>query len=412
MSVPDPNRKADLIILGGGCAGLSLATNLAIARTALNVVVVEPRTAYHEDRTWCGWRIAPHSFEDCAIARWDRWQVATPAGVIERSSNLYPYEMIRSDLFYEKACRAIARHASMCLLQGLSADHLSETASHVEVVLSDGSTLSAPWVIDTRPAQPAITRPWLWQNFVGFVIELDASKPEHRTSAKRFGQIPLLMDFQAPGGCIAQFMYLLPFGDREFLCEWTQFASAPGQFAEIESSLRHWLQAHAGSGWIIHRREQGTLPMTLAPTTPTGRIVPAGTRGGSMRASTGYAFHAIQRWAAACSASLQTTGTPLAPQRNRLLENMDAIFLEVLHQPSTSAMEIFRSLFKNSPPDSLVRFLAGTPRGSDLWPIMRGLPWGSFLRAAPAALRSNRQSFGDHLPIPQPDAGKHSRSRT
>ena len=381
MSSAAIRPDVDLIILGGGCAGLSLALQLADAGTSLHVAVVEPRVEYHEDRTWCGWRLAPHAFADCVVASWDQWKIATPAGVILRSSERYPYEMIRSDLFYEKACRAIDRCPCIDLLRGLGADELSEAAGHVEVALSDGSRLAAPWVIDTRPAPPMVGSPWLWQNFLGFVVEVAAPSAEH------FGTIPMLMDFQQSSTCVAEFMYLLPVGDHAFLCEWTQFATAAGQFEEIEHSLRDWLQRHAGSGWTIRRREQGSLPMAPAPSAPAGRIIAAGTRGGSMRASTGYAFHAIQRWAAACSASLLTTGTPLAPQRSRLLESMDAIFLEVLQDPSVAAMEIFRRLFTHSPPDSLVRFLAGTPRRNDLWPVMRGLPWAKFLRAAPVLLR-------------------------
>ena len=406
MNSQSTARDADIIILGGGCAGLSLATNLADASAGLRVIIIEPRAAYHEDRTWCGWRLAPHAFEDCAIASWDRWQIATPAGVIERSSKQYPYEMIRSDLFYEKACRAIARHPAMRLLKGLSADNLCETASHVEVALSDGSSLSAPWIIDTRPDKRMVKRPWLWQNFVGFVIEVDAP------AGARFSRIPVLMDFQSPGQCVAQFMYILPIGNREFLCEWTQFAKAPGQLEDIQANLRDWLQEHAGAGWIICRQEQGSLPMALAPANPAGRIVAAGTGGGSMRASTGYAFHAIQRWAAACSASLLATGRPLGPPRNWMLDSMDAIFLEVLHQSSTSAMEVFRRLFENSPPDSLVRFLAGMPRRSDLWPIMRGLPWARFLRAAPSAVRSQIRPRDYPEVHPSTNLRMHSRSGT
>ncbi len=387
MSTPGGRPDVDLIILGGGCAGLSLAQHLSDSGSSLRVAIVEPRLGYHEDRTWCGWRLTPHAFADCAVATWHEWKIATPAGEIVRGSEQYPYEMVRSDLFYEKASRAIDRHPSMDLLRGLSADQLYEAAGHVEVALSDGSRLSAPWVIDTRPAPPTVVRPWLWQNFVGFVINVEAS------IADRIGQLPMLMDFQPPGTCVAQFMYLLPMGDCGFLCEWTQFAANAGQYEEIEHKLRDWLDGHAGSGWTIERTEQGSLPMALAPLSPTGRIVRAGAQGGSMRASTGYAFHAIQRWAAACAASLLETGTPLPPQRSRLLEKMDAIFLEVLQDPSVSAMEIFRRLFANSPPESLVRFLAGTPRHSDLWPVMRGLPWAKFLRAAPILLRSRSRAL-------------------
>ncbi|MFQ3248021.1 MAG: lycopene beta-cyclase, partial [Arenicella sp.] len=46
MSAPD----VDVAILGGGCAGLSLAVRLASSNFL--VKVIEPREDYVDDRTW------------------------------------------------------------------------------------------------------------------------------------------------------------------------------------------------------------------------------------------------------------------------------------------------------------------------------------------------------------------------
>ena len=106
---------ADLIILGGGCAGLSLATLLTVKAPTLRVLIVEPRLSYKEDRTWCGWRTQPHHFEDCAAAAWFQWRVVCNSQVLDRRSQRYPYEMIRSDLFYAKALAAIANSPACSL---------------------------------------------------------------------------------------------------------------------------------------------------------------------------------------------------------------------------------------------------------------------------------------------------------
>ncbi len=58
----------DVAILGGGCAGLSLAMRLA--RTDLSFRVVEPRETYRDDRSWSFWRVAPHPFEDILAGIW------------------------------------------------------------------------------------------------------------------------------------------------------------------------------------------------------------------------------------------------------------------------------------------------------------------------------------------------------
>ncbi len=377
MSRRFQEHSADLIILGGGCAGLSLASRLARQSPDQRIIILEPRTHYSEDRTWCGWRLSPHPFSDCAVAQWNRWRVHTSLGNIERGSSRYPYEMVRSDLFYRKACTMLSSAPSVKLLQGTTAMELSEAANHVRIEVEDGRSFTAPYVVDTRPPQTTLGRPWLWQNFVGYVVTLD--KPV----GDNFADVPTLMDFQSAGDCVAQFMYIIPAGNQRFLCEWTQFAREPADVSNIAAKLEGWLNAHS-SRWSSERRESGSLPMALFRKANSRRVFPAGTRGGSMRASTGYAFHSIQRWADFCAASIAATGVPTAPQRNTLLEAMDILFLHVLGQRTASAERLFGALFRGAPPDSLVRFLAGKPETSDLWPVVRDLPWSRFIRALPS----------------------------
>jgi lycopene beta-cyclase len=114
----------------------------------------------------------------------------------------------------------------------------------------------------------------------------------------------------------------------------------------------------------------------------TRTVVLAGTAGGSMRASTGYAFHSIQRWADACCNALLAGEAPVPPLRNRVLDFMDDVFLRALQQQSSSGEDIFCGLFKHTEPDALVRFLSGQPRLADYWPVMRSLPWIDFSLAA------------------------------
>jgi lycopene beta-cyclase len=369
-------RERELIILGGGCAGLSLAARLVQQKPDIALTVVEPRTHYEEDRTWCGWRIAPHFFSDCVVAQWNKWRIASLERSLLLESSRYPYEMIHASLVYEKACTWIRSSTSAELLLGASADNTLETGQAVQVTLADGTALRSPWVIDTRPQMRVLKQPWLWQNFVGYVVQCEPS-------AGMKEDLPMLMDFQPAGGSVAQFMYVIPFGENCFLFECTRFSKVRGEEQALEAALRLWLHERMGSQWQLQRREAGSLPM--APPLPAHqrRIVQAGTRGGNMRISTGYAFHRIQRWADACADSILHSGRPVPPAHNHLLDAMDELFLRVLQQPSTSAAEIFTDLFASCPTDRLIRFLSGVPLASDLWPVASGLPWGKFLQEAP-----------------------------
>ncbi len=381
MSRHDLSFEVELIVLGGGCAGLSLSAQLLTQMPTMHLVVIEPRAQYEEDRTWCGWRLAPHFFEDCAVAAWHQWRILGRDGTRLLRHSSYPYEMIRADCFYNKACGIVQQSAHASLLLGAKADLVSEEADSVQVHLDDGRVLRSRYVIDTRPRPRVLTSPWLWQNFVGYVVAAGGSETA-------LDDIPTLMDFEEPGSDVARFMYVLPCGEDSFLCEYTSFSRQAGQALLLEQELIAWLNRHAGMGWRLLRRESGSLPMAPpAPSQKQTRIFPAGTRGGSMRISTGYAFHRIQRWAERCAASIRDTGLPLSPARNPFLDTMDELFLRVLQQSSSAADELFCRLFARCPTDPLVRFLSGSPSVRDLWSVADSLPWGRFLRAAASAAR-------------------------
>ena len=57
-------KDFDYIILGGGCAGLSLAYELEIHKKLKNktLAIIEPRIEYKRDKTWSFWKIISHNF--------------------------------------------------------------------------------------------------------------------------------------------------------------------------------------------------------------------------------------------------------------------------------------------------------------------------------------------------------------
>ena len=378
MTTSEAAFDADMIILGGGCAGLSLATRLALRCASLEVIVLEARTAYAEDRTWCGWRTSPHPYLGCVAAAWPEWRVVHGDEVIQRGSRSLPYEMIPADRFYEESLQTIRSSACACVETGSVVEAVIEDSQGVSISLGDGRTLRSQWAIDTRPQRQTLAYPGLWQNFVGYEITVDARWLD------LLGTTPILMDFQPSGTSAIQFMYVLPLGDRRYLCEWTRFSATYGEAEEIERDLGAWLQQRGCTADMIGRRESGSLPMSVAlPPTPGGsRVVRAGTLGGSMRASTGYAFHAIQRWADACTDSLATGGPPLPPARNARLDFLDEVFLTAIQDHRAAGESIFLDLFKKTEPDRLIRFLSGIPRTSDILPVMASLPWLQFSKAA------------------------------
>jgi choline dehydrogenase-like flavoprotein len=76
MQQNNDNLVADIAIIGGGLAGLSLAAELAAPAFAhLQVIIIEPRAEYVRDRTWSYWRKNPHDYSNIETATWPAWCV-------------------------------------------------------------------------------------------------------------------------------------------------------------------------------------------------------------------------------------------------------------------------------------------------------------------------------------------------
>ena len=73
-------KDFDYVIIGGGCAGLSLAFELDIHSKLKDksLAIIEPRNEYKKDKTWSFWKVTPHNFDDCVKKSWDNFTINIP----------------------------------------------------------------------------------------------------------------------------------------------------------------------------------------------------------------------------------------------------------------------------------------------------------------------------------------------
>ena len=95
-------KEFDYIILGGGCAGLSLAYELDINKKLNNktLAIVETRDQYKRDKTWSFWKVTDHNFEDCVIKSWNNFSINSELGSHEVVNKEYPYQTIDLSLIH------------------------------------------------------------------------------------------------------------------------------------------------------------------------------------------------------------------------------------------------------------------------------------------------------------------------
>lgn len=374
---------ADVVILGGGCAGLSLAARLSLLAEGPRVRVVEARDRYTNDRTWSFWADAEHEHRSLVSAEWPAWTFSRGAEtVVHRPAEAISYQMIAADDFYAWALATIDRSE-------LATIDLATVVTGVEE-LDDGvlvSTVNGPvrsrWVVDTRP--PGLDAGGYAQRFAGAEIET--------TDAVFDPTIAGLMTDMTVDEHGFRFTYLLPFDSRHALVEETRFGRR-GDPTDLQAGLDRTVRALAPDGQVrVLRTERGVIPMQRRPGAAVGsRVVRAGTAGGAVRPSTGYAFQRIQRWSADCAAHLAIGRPPIPhPAEPAWRAAADALFLQVLDRRPETAPTLFMALARGTSPDRLTRFLsdAGGPR--DFAGVVAALPKAPFLAELPRAVAPTRR---------------------
>ena len=372
----------DLVVVGGGCAGLSLALRLAEQPgRCRRVMVLESRSAYTNDRSWCFWRLGPHRYETLVRRSWSRVAVRSTSRAVHIACAHTPYQMLEAGAFYDHECRAIAASDGVRLQTGVSVLGPPRPVPGGWRIETSAGGLTAAQVIDTRPpGAPRHGDSALWQSFLG--QELVCERPVFDPSCVE------LMDFAHDSPGAVAFTYVLPLSPDRALVETTPFDPQPRGPADLARRQQQAVQRLCGDAQtFVARTEAGILPMgmTQPATALSGALGPghlrAGLMSGAARPATGYAFQRIQRWADGCSAALRrgqaASGHTPDPLLTRL---MDRLFLDVLRTHPERGPELFMRLFARTTTPRIVRFLSDRATFMDRVAVAASLPTGLFLR--------------------------------
>jgi len=370
--------QSDLIILGGGCAGLSLGMNLAnYGEACPRTIILEGRHHFTNDRTWCFWGGFGSDSEKLASHRWGSFSITTSKDHIARNCEENPYLMVAAEDFYRQAQEVIAQSPRIKLKMDntVSGEVLKkEGLWHVE---TPTGVYAAPMIVDTRP-QVALaddSQPLLWQSFLGeeMITEQDLFDP---------GCVEL-MDFSESSAGRILFLYVLPFSKRKALVEATVFGPEPLKKEDLEDSFGLLVKKRLnGLPYSPGRREHGILPMgaPLEKQQKDPGYIRAGLMAGAARPSSGYAFQRIWRWSKECAIVLTGGCPPLShPEDPPIIRSMDTLFLHVLCSSPELAPDLFFSLFSKVEPSCVARFMSDHASFFDCIAIMASLPPAPFL---------------------------------
>ena len=328
-------REFDYVIIGGGCAGLSLAYELEIHEKFKNktLAIIEPRNDYIRDKTWSFWKVAAHNFEDCVKHSWSNFSINITNQTKYIECDNFPYQSIDSGLFYQKIIKTLKKNSNIHFFKNIN--EISTENSFVFNSVCD--------VSDSKND--------LWQHFSG--IEIETSKDVF--DDKIFN----LMDFDCDQRDSVHFFYTLPFSKKKALVEttWVSNLNHPSNqdySTQLEDYIKNKLKI---KNYEIKFKETGAIPLFQPKNIKKINQMEIGTAGGMTRLSTGYTFMNIQDQSKYIRENFESIEKVDNFTINSKYKFLDNIFLKVLKKNSGKMPEIFFKMF-NCSPSTVINFLS------------------------------------------------------
>ena len=350
-------KEFDYTIIGGGCAGLSLAYELEINNKLSDktLAIIEPRTEYQRDKTWSFWKTFPHNFEDCVIKSWDSFSINIPNKSKQVECESLPYQSVDSGLFYKKT------------LNRLKANKNIHFFRNKEDVNTENS-----YVFNSVPKINSNEND-LWQHFGGYEIETDKNIFDD--------SIINLMDFDCDQKNSVHFFYTLPFAKNKALVETTWLSKLNNNtLSDYDTQLKNYIKNILKiKNYEIRYKEQGAIPLFFPKSVKKNNTINIGSAGGMTRLSTGYTFLNIQDHSRYIVNQIENIKNAKIYDIGRKYQFLDNIFLKVLNRYPEKMPNIFFNMFQ-APSKSVIKFLSNKSNILDDLTVILKMPKWLFIK--------------------------------
>ena len=290
------------------------------------IVVVDRRTEFGRDRTWCTWAVPGDAVPRARHAPLGRRGRSPPDGHrARRDPRARPYVHIASDDFYAAALEELDRAPNVELRLGDAGAPRSATAGRAP---TRGPPRRAPSTTRSRWAARRCA-----DVEIGAVADVPGLGGAHGGAALRSGRRDadgLPTPSRSADG--VQFLYVLPFAPTARSSS-TRRSRAAGL---APTSAERALRAVPRCEHEILHEERGRLPMTTAP--PRRRCASAAhdrdrrSPAGRCGASSGYAFTRVQAHATALARAIAARGAAARARRRAAPRALDAVFIHALRR--------------------------------------------------------------------------------
>jgi lycopene beta-cyclase len=368
-------KKADILILGAGCSGTSLAHYLENFGYAGKVVLLDSRTNFDREQRWCSWSEIPETMSGLVQNYWQKWTVCDDVRSTVQTSEKFSYKQIYAPQFFShfhSGWKNVESNIELSL--GERVEKVAEQNESVEVT-TNREIWRAAKVFDARHEGSVNfntvktgNKVYLHQTFLGWEVEFTADVFDEQKAT--------LMDFRTDQTDGVNFIYVLPYAKNRALIESTSFSTKPLDSAKHTLALEKYIAGNYTGNYEIKATESGQLPMTSAkfPVKTGGKLFNIGIAGGNARPSSGYAFHRIQRQTSEIAKAIVNRENIPQTFAASKYNFFDDVFLNLIAQNPNSAKDAFMRLFGKVSPDTLIKFLTDESSITDDLAIISALP--------------------------------------
>ena len=351
-------KEFNYIIIGGGCAGLSLAYELQINRKLENksLAIIEPRSNYKRDKTWSFWKVYDHSFNDCVIKNWNSFTINSSSKSRELKTENFPYQSIDSGLFYKKINDELSKNINIQFFKNINEISINNSFIFNSVVESN------------------LDKSKIWQHFQGVEIE---------TEKNIFDDTVInLMDFNCEQRNNVHFFYTLPFTPKKALIETTWLSNLEdNSLTDYDDQIENYIKLNLGiKKYKINYKEKGAIPLFYPSYIKENKKINIGSAGGMTRLSTGYTFLNIQEHSKYISKNIENIEKVKVYTIKKKYEFLDSVFLKVLKKYPKKMPNIFFKMFIGSS-NTVIKFLSNKSNVFEDFLIILKMPKWIFIKA-------------------------------
>ncbi len=350
-------KKYDYVIIGGGCAGLSLAYELDIYNKLddKTLAIIEPRDNYKRDKTWSFWKVNQHNFDDCIKKEWNEFSIKTNFESKIIKCDQFPYVSIDSGLFYDKINTRLKKNKNIKFFKNIK--DLNTTNS---------------FIFNSLPSFKKEGSSNLWQHFYGIEIQTQEACFNEETVN--------LMDFNCEQRGSVHFFYVLPFSKNKAMIETTWLSKKNDSLKDYDSQIKIYLDNIGIKDYKINYKEEGAIPLFYPINKKENNKINIGTAGGMTRLSTGYTFLNIQEHSKYIRKNIENIQMMQLYNIGKKYRFLDEIFLRVLSKYPEKMPNIFSKIFNGSY-STAIKFLSNKSNIFEDFSIILKMPKWIFIKS-------------------------------